>query len=93
MSSNVFIKDPNATLDYGFDWSQWLDIGETISDYVIVTSPCGIVNLYSTSTISGSVVAWLTSGCAGTRYSIACKMTTSASRVDERTIKIDVKER
>jgi hypothetical protein len=93
MSSNVFIKDPNATLDYGFDWSQWLDNGETISDYVIDTSPCGIVNLYSTSTITGSVVAWLTSGCVGTRYSIACKMTTSASRVDERTIKIDVKER
>jgi len=26
-----FLKDPDAVLDYGFDWSDWLADGETIS--------------------------------------------------------------
>jgi hypothetical protein len=89
--SNVFIKDPNATLDYGFDWSQWLQDGESISSYII-TAGCGINKASDTNT-SASVIVWLTSGCAGNRYSVACKITTSANRIDERTIKIDVRER
>lgn len=92
-NSNVFQKDSNAVLDYGFDWSQWLDDGEIILDHQIVTSPCGIIDVYSTTTTAGSVIVWLSSGSVGTRYSVACKIETSASRIDERTIKIDVKER
>jgi len=93
MAGNVFIKDPHATLDFGFDWSQWLSTGETIVDYNITTSPCGIVNLYDTSTASGSVIVWLTSGSPSTRYTVACLISTSGSRIDERTINIDVKNR
>jgi hypothetical protein len=90
--SNTFIKDPNSTLDYGFDWSQWLDSGEVIAGYIITTG-CGITNVYSTSTTAGSVIVWLSDGTAGNRYSVACKITTSGSRIDERTIKIDVRDR
>lgn len=92
MTNNVFIKDPNATLDFGFDWSQWLDSGETILAYVI-TPEDGITKLSDGSTVSGSVIVWLSSGSAGERYSVACKITTSGSRIDERTIKIDVRNR
>jgi hypothetical protein len=92
MTDNVFIKDPNATLDYGFDWSRWLDTGEVISDFVI-TNGSGITNVYDTSTVSGSVIVWLSGGTVGTRYPIACMITTSASRIDERTIKIDIRDR
>lgn len=28
-------KDPSATLDYAFDWSDWLATDETISSYTI----------------------------------------------------------
>jgi hypothetical protein len=93
MTENVFIKDPNATLDFGFDWSQWLDESETIVGFTITTSPCGIINEYDTSTTAGSVIVWLSSGSIGQRYSVACLIETSASRIDERTIKIDVKDR
>lgn len=92
MADNVFIKDPNATLDYGFDWSQWLDYGETITDFII-TNGSGITNVYDMSTSSGSVIVWLSGGTVGIRYPVACKITTSGSRIDERTIKIDVRER
>jgi hypothetical protein len=91
--SNVFTKDPDATLDYGFDWSQWLNDGEIITEYTITTSPCGIVDIYNTSTTAGSVIVWLSSGSVGTRYSVGCLIETSGSRIDERTIKIDVRDR
>jgi hypothetical protein len=92
MADNVFIKDPNATLDYGFDWSQWLDTGEVITDFII-TNGSGITNVYDMSTTSGSVIVWLSGGTTGLRYPIACKITTSASRIDERTIKLDIRDR
>lgn len=92
MTANTFTKDPHATLDYGFNWSEWLDTGEVITGYTINTSPCGIVNEYSTST-SGCVIVWLSSGSVGQRYSVSCLIETSGSRIDERTIKIDVRNR
>lgn len=95
MAENVFIKDPQATLDFGFDWSQWLSDSdnETITSYTITISPCGLNNLYATSTPSGSVIVWLSSGSPSTRYLVSCLIETSGCRVDERTINIDVKNR
>lgn len=91
MTDNVFTKDPHATLDYGFNWSDWLETGESISSYTI-TSACGITKA-SDSNTSASVIVWLSGGAVGTRYDVACKITTNKNRIDERTIKIDVKNR
>jgi hypothetical protein len=89
--SNTFTKDPNATLDYGFDWSQWLDAGESISSYTVTTG-CGITNIYNTNT-SGSVIVWLSGGTPGERYTVACLIETNRARIDERSIKVDVRNR
>lgn len=91
MTDNVFIKDSDATLDYGFDWSGWLETGESISSYIITTA-CGITKASDTNT-SASVIVWLSGGAVGTRYDVACKITTNKNRIDERTMKIDVKKR
>jgi hypothetical protein len=91
MIENVFQKDPQALLDYGFDWTQWLAEGEEIVDCE-VTAGSGITNVYNTNT-SGSVIVWLSGGTPGKRYDITCHILTSGSRIDERTIKIDVKNR
>jgi len=90
-TSNVFIKDPDATLDYGFDWSQWLQIGESLYSFV-VSATTGITVASSAST-TGSVIVWLSGGTSGSRYDIACKITTTDNRIDERTIRIDVRNR
>lgn len=82
--ANRFIKDPEAVLDYVFDWSDWLDTGETISSYT-VTVPTGIVK-DSDSQAAGKVTIWLSSGTDGTEYAVECKIVTSAGRTDERTI-------
>lgn len=90
--SNIFSKDPHATLDFGFDWSQWLAENESIDAFTITISPCGLINTYDTNT-AGSVIVWLSSGSVGQRYDVACLIETSASRIDERTIKIDCRNR
>lgn len=86
-----YLKDPDAVLDYMFDWSDWLASGETITDHTI-TGETGITVDSSTES-AGKVTVWLSGGTAGENYKVACKITTSAGRTDERTIWIKVVER
>lgn len=97
-----FTKDPEAVLDYTFDWkplthgvagatSDWLATGETISSYT-VTVPTGITK-DSDSQASGVVTVWLSGGTAGTTYRVECKIVTNAGRTDERSTWIKVVER
>ena len=89
--AQLFVKDPDAVLDYAFDWSDWLATGETISSHTI-TVTSGITK-DSDSESSGVVTVWLSGGTAGEDYDVACKIVTSASRTDERTMTIRVKNR
>ena len=85
------LKDPSAVLDYAFDWTEWLAAAETITDHTI-TADTGITVDSSTES-DGKVTVWLSGGTAGINYKIACLITTSAGRTDERTIWIKVVER
>ena len=96
---NEFDKDPSAVLDYQFDWSSWLTTDETISAAVITITPvpAGLppVGLTAgTPTInSGIVTVWLSGGLNGSRYIVACKITTNQNRVDERSVFINCFDR
>ena len=85
------LKDPSAVLDYAFDWTEWLATGETITDHTI-TADTGITVDSSTES-DGKVTVWLSGGTAGINYKVACLITTSAGRTDERTIWIKVVDR
>jgi hypothetical protein len=85
------LKDPSAVLDYVFDWTEWLATGETITDHTI-TADTGIT-VDSWTEDDGKVTVWLSGGTAGINYKVACLITTSAGRTDERTIWIKVVER
>ena len=85
------LKDPSAVLDYMFDWTEWLATGETIADHTI-TADTGITVDSSTES-DGKVTVWLSGGTAGINYKVACLITTSAGRTDERTIWIKVVDR
>lgn len=95
-----FIKDPDATLDYKWDWkastngtgdTDWLESTETISSFAL-TVPASIT-VSTSSESSGAVTAWLSGGTAGSDYEIQCKITTSTGRIDERTITLKVRGR
>lgn len=90
-----FYKDPDATLDFLFDWTDWLQSAETISSHTVTISPTGTgaLTLDSSSVNSGIVTAWLSAGVLGTVYDVACSIETSDSRIDERTMRIRIQER
>ena len=85
------LKDPSAVLDYVFDWTEWLATVETITDHTI-TADTGIT-VDSSSEYAGKVTVWLSGGTAGINYKVACKITTTAGRTDERTLWIRVVDR
>ena len=91
MPINTIPKDPDAVLDYVFNWSDWLEDSETISSHV-VTVGSGITK-DSDSESSGTVTIWLSGGTHGSDYLVECEVTTSMGRTDERSINIRCRER
>jgi hypothetical protein len=91
--SNQFSKDPQATLDFKWDWSNWLANSEVISS-VTITAPTGIT-VSNQSNTTNTVTVWLSGGTAGVNYDVTCKITTSntPARIDERTISITCVDR
>jgi hypothetical protein len=85
------LKDPDAVLDYHFNWSDWLASGETINSKVIAVATG--ITLDTSSELNGVVTVWLSGGTDGETYTVACKITTTAGRTDERTMEIIVKDR
>lgn len=88
----TFQKDPEAVLDYEFDWSDWLEDGETLSSRT-VTVTSGLTKESDAITGGNAVTVWLSGGTAGSSYTVECKVTTSASRTDERSFTIRCRER
>jgi len=90
-------KDPNAILEYGFDWAEkdWLESGETIAS-AVWTIPTGLTKV---SEEAGSEVTQvvLSGGTAGETYTITCHIVTTGGSVegreDDRSIAIVVEER
>jgi hypothetical protein len=93
MSQTTYYKDPEAILDWVFDWSQWLAVGETISTRTVTVATGLTKDSDSITGTSTTVTVWLSGGTAGVSYTVACKITTSSARTDERTITIRVRQR
>lgn len=91
--SRTYSKDPDAVLDYTFDWSKWLVDGELISATEIVTSAPGIT-IDSYQIISGNnVTVWISGGNVHEFYSVTVRIVTNQGRTDDRTFSIIVQER
>lgn len=88
----TILKDPDATLDYIWDWTLYLaEIGDTIaSKSIIVQSPLTIV---SSSIVGTTVVAFISDGVVGNTYTATCRIVTAGGRTDDRTINLKIKER
>ena len=89
--ASSFLKDPDAVLDYMFDWSSWLQSGETISTSTM-TASTGITVDSDVATTTTTTV-WLSGGTAGVNYTVTNHITTSNSRAEDQTITIVCLER
>ena len=90
MALKVLPKDPSAVLDYTFDWSPWLDVGETISTHTATV--VGATRDSSTNSTT-AVTVWVSAGTAGTTATVTCRVVTSANRTDERTLNLRITDR
>jgi hypothetical protein len=88
-------KDPDAELDYAFDWTDWLaESGDTIAS-ASVSADNG-AEVFQIDILGGTVVrAWVRGGDVGTKVSLTCEITTANTppRVDDRTVFLKIKER
>ena len=89
-SSNYFVKDPNAVMDYQINWATWLG-SDTISTSTWVVAS-GITKVSDSRTTTATTI-WLSGGTDGTTYALTNRIVTAGGRTDDRTINIQVKER
>ena len=88
---SIYIKDPDAVLDYTVDWTSWLAAAETVSTSTWVVEAGITQNSASNDTTSGTI--WLSGGTVGEEYRVTNRVATNQGRTDDRTILIRVKER
>lgn len=97
-----FVKDPEATLDYLWDWTSWLGADDTITGHVVTVDPApALVPTAADLTVDSSTVdvdskkvtVWLTGGTPGVRYGVTVSILTAGGRADDRTSRIHVQHR
>lgn len=86
----IFVKDPDAILDYKIDWSGWLN-GDTISASSW-TAEAGIT-IDSDSNDTTSATVWLSGGTAGEIYEVTNHIVTTLGREDDRTLTMQMDEK
>lgn len=87
----LFVKDPNAVLDFKVDWSSWLQASETISTSTF-TVPSGITKNSEANTTTTATV-WLSGGTGGgTVYKLVNRITTNQGRTEDRIVEIRVED-
>lgn len=87
----VFEKDPDAVLDYSFDWEDWLCEGDTITASTWAT-PAGITE-DSDSFTDDTTTVWLSGGTVGESYDLVNHVTTNEGREEDRTLTICIRQR
>lgn len=82
-------KDPDAELDYTFDWTPFLaKLNDSIGSVSYVLSD-DLVQTRMTHTET-QARSYVSGGVLGTVASITCRITTVAGRVDDRTINLKI---
>lgn len=87
------IKDPDATLCYSLDWTEWLkrcDAGDSIES-VDWDIPAGLDEVSGSDETSEAISKiTLSGGTAGETYDVTCTVTTVNGIIDQRVLKIKV---
>lgn len=88
----AFKKDPNAVLDYSFDWSAYLTpLTDTIASVTwVVTS--GLTTSAPTNTTTTATV-FVSGGVVGETEKLTCRITTAGGRTDDRSVVLKIVDR
>lgn len=102
---NIIVKDPDATLDYLWDFGPWLNSVVSIvesptlePDFIIayeifaVGSPAPI-DIGVTGQQDGVIVAFLSGGILGQTHQVTCRIHTAGGRTDDRSVYLRIRSR
>ena len=90
-TTTEWLKDPQAVLDWTWDWTTWLQPNEQLTSSAFAATPGITIDSISNSTNKATV--WLSGGTPGIPYQVTNTITTNQGRTDERSITIRVKDR
>ena len=80
----IITKDPDALLDYVWDWTDWLE-DDTIQAYSFPDLPSDFTN-EDDSEVNGIVTLWLSGGVDQKAYVVTCRIQTVGGRADDRSM-------
>lgn len=83
-------KDPNAILDYRFDWSDWLN-SDTIATSTWI-APDGIT-VQSESETTTAATVWLSGGTLSRSYELVNRIVTAGGRTEDRTLIVHIQDK
>jgi hypothetical protein len=92
-------KDPQATLDYSIDWSDWLTANADVATSIwtvssITGDPTPLhLNANSIAAVTNVTTVYIDAGSSGNTYTVTNKVTTTNSLIDERYFRIRVQNR
>ncbi len=84
-------QDPDANLDWIFDWNPWLAEFETIANSEFILDP-GITMTAETHTTKTTTV-WISGGTEGLTYKVTNRITTNEGRIDDRSFTLRITNR
>jgi hypothetical protein len=91
---SLYLKDPDAAVDYAIDWVPYLD-GKTIvaSSWSVAPEEAGGAAIAEASFDGGRTAARVSGGILGHAYSLANHVTLSDGSGDDRSIVLRVEQR
>lgn len=93
MASWPIPKDPDAVLDYQFDWSRYLQSGETIVTSTFIPVGSLTLELFNESVDGAFTTFWARGGETGDVAKITNRVTTSQGRTDDDTGTLRIRPR
>jgi len=86
------IKDADAILNYKFRWADWLEGGAIIQSALITVDSGITVEGYNVVDTDTAVAVQISGGTAGLIYDVTCRVTADDGQIDDRTIKLSIRE-
>lgn len=80
----VHLVDPDATLDFAFEWGPYLEIGDSLVSCALLPVPAATIT--SIVWIGTQLSFWASGVPEGAEVEVTCRIVTAAGRVDDRTL-------
>ena len=92
MLLGTFVMQPDESLDYDLDYTDWLTTGDNVSSATVAVAPADELAATLVQINDPRVKVWLEGGVDGTTYKVSVTMTTADGRVKQDEFKVRVKE-